>query len=133
MGRISGTGMNFFELSANEQLTDFKVLKEVNRVLKPGGKVIIRYSRGKAQYKRPPSPRSILCFLCRIRARPRISNSSISLLKCANICFARSLHPISSPWRVLAWCRLLAYMSALAYMRAASRTGAFRPRPSRCG
>jgi len=78
MKRISGTGMNKFELMQNDQLTDWKdknlnqdynlpyddntfdyvtcvvsidylihpieVLKEVNRVLKPGGKVIISQS-----------------------------------------------------------------------------------------
>lgn len=78
MGRISATGMNAFELKANDQLTDFQakdlnidyilpyddasfdvvtcvvsidylihpieVLKEVRRVLRPGGKVIISQS-----------------------------------------------------------------------------------------
>lgn len=78
MARISGTGMNEFELRANDQLTDFfprnlninpklpypdqsfdvvtcvvsidylihpiEVMKEVHRVLRPGGKVIISQS-----------------------------------------------------------------------------------------
>mmetsp|Transcript_15374 Transcript_15374/g.18705 ORF Transcript_15374/g.18705 Transcript_15374/m.18705 type:complete len:330 (+) Transcript_15374:87-1076(+) len=78
MKRISATGMNIFELKANDQLSDYQgkdlnidyklpyedksfdvvtcvvsidylihpieVLKEVNRVLKPGGKVIISQS-----------------------------------------------------------------------------------------
>ena len=123
MARISGTGMNFFELKANEQLSDFKdknlnvdptlpyedasfdvvtcvvsidylikpidVLKEVNRVLKPGGKVIIRY----------------------------VFISTLHMLSVVRTWLRQHAHSFFSRFFVLA----------------ASRTAVSRPKQSRCG